>query len=291
MPTTLLFTFGLIALIAWAWVCRWLLDNPRGDFEAGVVYRFLQVYARLVHRLRVVGRQHIRELPAGRPVVIVANHTSGIDPILIQAACPFEVRWLMAEDMRHPWGEWFWGWADVIFVDRTSGESMGTREALRHLKQGGVLGVFPEGGIERPPRRIMPFRRGVGMIVKRSGAVILPVIIEGTPQIDPAWHSLRRFSRSRLTILPSIDFADSTLSADEITSRLRQVFLDQTGWPPNDVPDPEIIHGPSAARSQPARPPTGAPTARNGQRRSQTDPGAAATARSGTIRTPSVRAS
>ena len=221
---------GVTALFGWAWVARWLLNNPRGDLEAGLVLLFMRVYARLCHRLRVHGREHIpRGLRAG-PLIVVANHTAGVDPVLVQAACPFEIRWVMATDMRHPLGEVFWRWSKIVFVDRARGDVNGTRAALRHVAEGGVLGIFPEGGLERPPRVIRPFHRGIGFIIRRTGARVLPVVIEGTPQVDPAWASLWRTSRSRLTFMPTIDYTGSKLRAGDIAQDLRRRYLEWTGW-------------------------------------------------------------
>jgi 1-acyl-sn-glycerol-3-phosphate acyltransferase len=158
---------------------------------------------------------------------VVANHSSGVDPLLMAAACPFEIRWIMAQDMRHPAGEWVWRWARVIFVNREAPSSAGTREAIQHLKDGGVIGVFPEGGIERPRGHVLPFLPGVGFLIRKTGAPVLPVVLEGTPDVDPAWHALRRRSRSVVTFMPRIDYSGSGLGAAEIAEDLRGRFV---GW-------------------------------------------------------------
>lgn len=215
------------AWIGLAFLSRGLLDNPREDVEGGLMWHTVRAYAAVVHRLRVVGRENI---PTGRnpgPLILVANHTAGVDPVLIGAACPFHVRWVMARDMRHPWGEWLWRWDRVIFVSREGDEIAGVREALRALKDGEVIGVFPEGGIERPHGQVRPFLPGVGLLIHRSGAPVLPVVIEGTPDVDPAWHSLRRPSRSVVTFMPPIDYRVLGLDAGEIVADLQRRF---EGW-------------------------------------------------------------
>jgi 1-acyl-sn-glycerol-3-phosphate acyltransferase len=222
-----------LALLGWALLCAWLVRNPRGDFLGGLVWRGLRLYARVFHRVSVKGAQNIPPADAG-PLLVVSNHTAGVDPVLIQAVCPFEVRWVMARDMRHPWGEPFWRWARIIFVSPGRSEGNGAREAMRHLNDGGVLGMFPEGGIERPPRRILPFHKGIGLIIKRTGSPVLPIIIEGTPQVDPAWASLWRPSRSRIRVMPPVDYSDSGLRPDQIAEDLRKRYLDWTDWPANE---------------------------------------------------------
>ncbi len=226
------------------------MDNPRGDMETGLFLGLARLYARCFHSLKVVGTPHIPATRTPGPLIVVANHTAGIDPILIQVTCPFEIRWIMALDMRLPTFEWFWTWAGIISIPR--GNELGaTREAIRYVKLGsketdvstgasggnggGVLGIFPEGSIERPEREILPFLRGVGLIIKKSNALVLPIVIEGTPQVDPAWASLWRPSRSRLAFKQPIDYRATSLTPDEISADLRRRYLEWTGWPANDV--------------------------------------------------------
>src|SRR5438128_727908 len=82
------------------------------------------------------------------------------------------------------------------------------REAIGHLRAGGVVGIFPEGGIERPPRQVRPFLAGVGLFIKKTKARVLPVVIQGTPVVDPAWASLKHFSHSQVDVKPMIDYSE-----------------------------------------------------------------------------------
>lgn len=233
---------GIGAWLAWSLFAWWLLrPGFRGsDLGACLAVRITQVYSRLMHSLRVEGGGNIPVRPASgfadRPLVIVANHTSGVDPALIQAAVAFEVRWVMAEDMRAPRYEWFWRFMRIIFIDREAGDASGLREALRHLKSGGTLGLFPEGAIERPPRALLPFKEGIGVLIARSRALVLPVVVEGTPVAGTAWGALKRPSRSRVCFLPLIDFAGMKTPPGEVAGELRRVFASASGWPLNEKP-------------------------------------------------------
>lgn len=238
-----------IAWLVWAFLARSIMDNPRGTLEAGLLMLLIRVYTRLVHRLRVEGGEHIPRQRHPGPLVVVVNHSAGVDPLLVQAACPFEIRWMMAEDMRLPSLNWLWGWLGVIFVHRARPDFAGTREAIRHLLAGGVLGVFPEGGLERPPQQILPFMPGVGGIIRRTGAPVLPVVVSGTPQVDPAWASLWCPSRARVRFGPIVDFRGRQMTAEQITAELRQLFLTMTGWAANDNPHPGIAPARDRARA------------------------------------------
>jgi 1-acyl-sn-glycerol-3-phosphate acyltransferase len=222
------------ALVVFAFFSRWLLRNPRGDFEAGLMWHGARLYSRIVHRLEVRGHRNLPDARHPGPLILVITHTAGVDPVLVQAACPFEIRWVMAADMRHPLGEAVWRWTRVIFVSRSGHDLGGARLAVRHVREGGVLGIFPEGAIERPPRTLLPFQPGVGFIIRRTGAPVLPVVIEGTPPGEHAWDSLWRMSRSRVTFLPPLAYSETSLSPEEIAADLRQRFAEWTGWPMGD---------------------------------------------------------
>jgi 1-acyl-sn-glycerol-3-phosphate acyltransferase len=226
-----------LAWLAWAWLSARLLENPRGDVEMGIAFAVGRIYARLWHHLRVDGREHIPSSREPGPLIVVANHTAGVDPFLIQVAVPFEVRWMMARDMMAPILDGVWTWADVIAVDRSGKDTTSARQAIAHVRAGKVLGVFPEGRLERPQRHLLPFLPGLGLIVKRTGARVLPVIIEGTPQVDPAWASVCYSSRSSLRFLPVIDYASTSMSPAEIVEDLRGRFAAATQWPTFESPD------------------------------------------------------
>jgi len=223
-------------LVVTGLLCRWLLDNPRHDVTTGIMFHAVRLYSRRTHRLRVEGGEYVPESREPGPYIVVANHTSGVDPLLIQAGCPFEIRWLMAQDMRVGFLEPLWRWARVIFIDREAPNLTPLREALRHLRDGGVIGIFPEGGIERPSRAVLPFMRGVGVLIKRSGAPILPVLIRGTPEADTAWGSLTTSSSSTIRFLQPVLYDLKNERPDEIAEDLRERFMEWSGWPANDEP-------------------------------------------------------
>lgn len=243
-----MFTAGLVlwvlvsfgALVGFGFVARRLCDNPRNDPATGILSSILRFYVRAVHRIRYTGLETIP--PAGRPTLFVCNHTAGIDPLLVHLASGHDIRWMMAGNMRTPVLEPFWHWMGIIDVDRLAGDPGAAREALRHLAGGGSVGIFPEGGLERPAHQLLPFMPGVGLLIKKSGAIVVPVVLDGTPQVDPAFASLWHPSRSRAHFHEPVDYTGSGLSVKEITQDLFDRFRNWTGWPLNPNP-PEIEEG------------------------------------------------
>lgn len=247
------------AILALALLVRWILSaSTRDDILTGVTIRVMQVYARIVHRLSVAGRQHIPRTKAPGPLIVIANHTAGVDPVLIQSACRFEIRWLMAQDMKVGWLDPLWDWSRIIFIDRSlKGGAAGIREATNHVNEGGVIGIFPEGRIERPTRTLFPFLPGVGVLIARTGARVLPVVIDDAPHVDPAWASLWTPSRATIRVMPIIDYSQESgrPSPRDIVSDLHQRFLDWTGWPEGETApeDEDAFREPVAPRRPRAR--------------------------------------
>lgn len=228
--------------VAAAWLgvaafCRWITTGtPReGDVFTGVIYRLVQVYARVMHGVNrhAFDRSHV---PAAGPLIVVCNHTAGADPLLAQALVGPEIRWMMARDMMLPACGRAWEWLAIIGVDTAArADTRSLREAIRHVEAGGVLGIFPEGGIERPPGRLRAFMPGAGLVIAKTGAPVLPIFITDTPQTPQAWQSLWRTSRASLTLGPIMRF-DPAMRPEAIVRELRAWFVAASGWP--DEPSP-----------------------------------------------------
>ena len=196
----------------------------------GLFYLIGFGYARGMHDLQVQAEDGAFD-DLGGPMIVVSNHTAGVDPILVSLSVPTKISWLMADDMRLPGMGWFWNWAGVIFIARNRHGRTGLRKARKHLDEGGVIGIFPEGKIERPAKQLLKFAPGVGVLVKRSGARVLPVIIEGTPtEAVNAWDSLWTRSNTRVRVMKPIDYSDSGMSNAQIAEDLHRRYEEWTGW-------------------------------------------------------------
>jgi 1-acyl-sn-glycerol-3-phosphate acyltransferase len=246
--TGILLALALLLLAA-GWNAARRLRDP-ADPLTGILYLVGRAYARLFHHLRVETEPGALSDIDG-PLLVVSNHTAGVDPLLISAACPRRIGWMMAEDMRIRRLNWFWRWQGVIFVTRDKEGRKGLRDARAALAGGACIGIFPEGRLERPHGRLLPFNPGVGMLVKRTGARILPVVIDGTPETESAWHALWTPSHARVRFMRPISYADSTLTPAEIAADLQHRYTAWTGWP-------VATHAPAARLNHEPRPPTDA---------------------------------
>jgi 1-acyl-sn-glycerol-3-phosphate acyltransferase len=134
-------------------------------------------YGRVYHRLTV--RSPCR-VPRSGPAIIVCNHISGLDPVLVQSACARPIHWMMAaEYYDRPGLGWIFRTMEIIPVQRSGRDLQAMRQAMRVLDQGKVVGVFPEGRISPTPD-LLPFQPGVTMLAMHSGAAVHPARIEGS---------------------------------------------------------------------------------------------------------------
>ena len=242
--------FWILAVAAW-WLLAvpFLRRGPRGDAITGLLWRILRVYGRVLHRVTYV-RQDL--LPADetdlRGLIVVSNHTSAADPLLIQARCRFWIRWMMARETMLPQLQWLWKRERIIAVDRDGRDSAALREAIRHIKDGGAVGIFPEGGIADPPEEIRPFMSGISVLINRTQAPVLLVWVSGTPRTE-LMKALVTPSHARVEFVELMEF-EGRQDPEAITERLRERLSEASGWPLNDEPLPTARGNGGGVRSQ-----------------------------------------
>ena len=200
----------------------------------GVVEAVARPLARFIHRTRWVGFSGFR-VPEGG-FVIVANHASGLDPPLMQFAVPRPVRFMMAKEQMHPALNWLWTRLGVLPVTSTPADAAMLREAVRHVRSGGVVGVFPEGSIERPPNVLGPFIEGTGTLVALTKAPVVVLWIHGTPTVGNAIvDPFVPRGQAVVEYVGTYDFAAlGVREPKEITARLRATLAQASGWPVRD---------------------------------------------------------
>ncbi len=234
----------MVAVVILRWIAfRLVAAGPDRDPVAGVMWLVVRAHSRFMNRLTCEGLAHRPDTNKPGGLVVVSNHSSPVDPLLIQAVCRFRIRWMMAADMMIPQLDVLWRWQRIIAVARDGRDSGPAREAIRHVRGGGVVGIFPEGGLPRPQGEIRPFHNGVGLIVARTGAPVLLVWTSETPEPGNMITALLTPSRARLVFVDLLDFSGERDPAT-ITATLRRRLADVSGWPTND--EPLIPHRPLA---------------------------------------------
>lgn len=133
-------------------------------------------FATFLHPLRVEG---LENLPKDQPVLLCANHSSAVDPILLICAMrqDFPLR-IMAKKqlMKIPVVGAFLRAIGVFGVDRGNSDIAAVKTSIQSLRDGWNLLVFPEGTRVKEPGSV-DVKGGVGMMAIRSGVPLVPVFI------------------------------------------------------------------------------------------------------------------
>ncbi len=205
---TLAALLGAAAVLVWREARR----CPDG-WRVWVLHVIARYYTPLVFRQR---DEPACPFPATGGGLIIGNHRGPVDPILIfstsaQKREGYAVRglqFLTASEYCCLRG--FPGWTlrvmQSIPVDR-DGRDMGpVKEALRRLKSGRLVGIFPEGRINTG-EGLLPFNPGVAWLALHSRAPVLPVFISGAPQSERMVAPFHTFSRVRVKYGEPIDLS------------------------------------------------------------------------------------
>jgi 1-acyl-sn-glycerol-3-phosphate acyltransferase len=190
--------------------------------------QFLLWLGRLLSKLfldvRIVGEENLP--PRNEPLILISNHFSWFDAPLLTVLLPFRPVFLVATESQRKLGvRLFISAFNGIPIWRGQVDRKAFREARNVLQQGGVLGVFPEGGIDpemagkvargevvvenhyahasRHSAQLTRPRPGIALLAVQSDARILPVGLLGTEKIVSSFLNWRRilfWQRTEVTL-------------------------------------------------------------------------------------------
>jgi len=151
----------------------------------------LGLSARLVARVRVEGREN---LPSSGPYLLVPNHQSVLDPVVVQSSIRRNDLFTLTKSTQFgsPLFRWILPRVNAVPVRRYRVDPQAVRMVLRHLEAGHGVCLYPEG--ERSwDGAIQPLRRGAVRVILKSGVPVIPCGVSGTFDVWPRWsHRLRR---------------------------------------------------------------------------------------------------
>ena len=150
-------------------------------------------------RPRVVGLEHLRSLVSG---ILIANHASYIDSVVLMAAIPVEFRFVAKRGLAgYPLIGTVIRKAQHLTIEKggLSDRLAGADEVERQLREGQRLMIFPEGTFARAPG-LLPFRLGAFRAAVDTGRPVVPIAITGTRRILPDGTWLFRHAPVTVTI-------------------------------------------------------------------------------------------
>ncbi len=161
---------------------------------AVIIRAFFKVFA----RFEVKGMENV---PEEGPAIVVSNHLSNFDPIVILLDFPRWVNFMGKEELwRHPFFKFIMPWAHVFPVVQRGDSLRGLRDSMRNARKvlGDrlLLGIFPEGTRSKT-RQLQPALPGAMFIALENDALLIPVAVTGTENfIDLTWI----LRRPRITV-------------------------------------------------------------------------------------------
>ena len=209
-----------IACVIWL-ISRWF------DRRLVILHLFscfwgsLYIWCNPLWRVHIEGRN---KLPWKRPAILVSNHQSMVDIlVLYRLFAPY--KWVSKkENFMIPILGWQMRLNEYLEIDRNSRESLGKlmRKASHFLKLGCPILIFPEG-TRHPGGKLGPFKEGAFKMAHENGVDIIPIIIDGTARALPKKGViLTGYSRIRVRVLDPIpyeEFSGRTIRETQVLVR------------------------------------------------------------------------
>lgn len=177
--------------------------------EDTVFHAFLRalgfLYAKLFHRLSVVATGD--PLPPSGGCILASNHRSGLDPVVLSLATKRRIRFLMAREYYEmPLLNWLFRSLGCIPVNRDGKDLRAIQQAIRALREGQVIGIFPQGGIRREgePESGSP---GVALLCLRASVPVVPFWVESNRGSGSVFRSILIPSKTTVRAGKPVDYA------------------------------------------------------------------------------------
>jgi 1-acyl-sn-glycerol-3-phosphate acyltransferase len=187
------------------------------------------VFRLLFFLLTRVNTEGLEYLPRTGGYIVAANHLSILEvPLVYCLLGRDDVRGLVAKKhQKNPIFRWIINIIGGIWLNREEADTRAIRAARDHLKQGGVLGISPEG-TRSPTGALIAAKNGVAYLADQAGVPIIPVAIIGTWKVTSKLLTLQRppilVRFGEPFSLPKVERADREdglqHNTDEIMSRI-----------------------------------------------------------------------
>lgn len=169
------------------------------------------VYA--ASRVRYFGREHVHPTEGA---LLVSNHPHYFDSMLIMGACPRPVRWLSMTEVSLGRFRWFFQLIGAVPLRRGGKDSAATRVLIRLLREGEIIGAFPEGRVQTGDQSVVrggPMGEGLFRLAALAGVPVLPCAVAGGEPFS-RWTAWLPFRRTRWAVAfgPPIPPSDNIIA-------------------------------------------------------------------------------
>lgn len=148
--------------------------------EKNYLYRMLRVIytvlIKILFRPTVYGKENI---PEEGPIIFAGNHIHAFDPIVVMSSTKRIVHYMAKDELFKGIHGWLFKKIGLIQIHRDRKNPVAILEAETILKNGGTVGIFPEGTRNRTEEELLPFRKGAVLIAQRTNSKIVPFALKG----------------------------------------------------------------------------------------------------------------
>ena len=137
---------------------------------------FIAFPLRLFMHPKVIGLENI---PKEGRAIIAGNHTNNLDSPLLASISKRVIHFLAKDSLLKGWKKPLFTGMAIIPVNRAIHDKNALENAINALKEEKLIGIFPEGTINRTDDIIMPFKIGAVKMASETGAPIIPFVITG----------------------------------------------------------------------------------------------------------------
>lgn len=167
-----------------------------------LIRQICRVLTTVLFDLKVYGWYNI---PQTGGVLIVSNHQSYLDPVLLSVSLDRTLSYLAkAELFRNPFFSWLIRSLNAFPVAQGAGDVGAVKESIARLQEGHVLNIYPEGS-RTEDGEIRPLEKGVALVIRRAKVPVVPVAIVGSFESWPKGQKYPRWRPIRVLIGPPMN--------------------------------------------------------------------------------------
>lgn len=172
--------------------------EPRATRWCGnILYVIVAFLCKLICRYRVIGRDRLRSFRGKGGVVLIANHTSFLDvAFLYSAVRPSQwIRFMSRETLfsKHRIGGQIIARVGAFPVKRDSADRTAIKRAARMLKNGEVVGIFPEGTRRGKGSQVPALHAGAALVARMGKAPLMPATVRNADKVKVAGNPFIHF--------------------------------------------------------------------------------------------------
>ena len=180
----------------WYWLFKYVLMGP---------------LLRLLGRPRIEGLENI---PETGPAIVASNHLAVADsfylPLMVKRRMIFlaKAEYFTGTGLKGWFIRWFYTVSGNVPIDRSNGDAAQAAldTAARLLKEGKLLGMYPEG-TRSPDGRLYKGKTGLARMALETGVPVIPVAMIGTDSVNPPGSKMWRFAKVTVRIGQPLDFS------------------------------------------------------------------------------------